>query len=198
MRYNLSCEQYAIDAKLNSDLLQDPVVLAGRERAEIAARVAELQKRRWNFCSPTLNGGDQAKIVIIDQAAFDANCKDEVAEVQELQKLNAIFQKLNPLFAEVQKKYSFILSPTLTGLQQLKKSSIEKAETFKRRIKDKVAQICDSEILSKGKSLDEILLRPDVIAMQKENNEYIKIEEAKIKDYDHYINQIKQILKGDD
>ena len=197
VRFDTNCERFCLDnGKLHGDILGDPVVEAAQEMAEITSRVVELRSQRWGYCS-LVPEGDQAKIVIIDQAAFSANSKDEVAEMQELQKLNVIFQKLNPLFAEVQKKYPFILSPTLTGLRQLNKDSIEKAETFKRRIKDKVASICDSEILSKGKSLDEILLRPDVIAMQKENNEYIKIEETKIKEVENYIIIVKNILDGE-
>lgn len=198
MRYDLSCEKFCIDdKKLDSDLLGDPVVEAAQERAAIAARVSELRKQRWGYCALTLDG-DQAKIVISDQAAFSANCKDEVAELQELQRLNAMFQKLNPLFAEVQKEYPFIMSPTLTGLQQLKKDSIKTIDNLNRRIKNKAASICDSEILSKGMTLADVLKRPEFIKMKEENEKYIEAEKEKLQAYDSYIHQVKQILKGEE
>lgn len=85
--------------------------------------------------------------------------------MQELARLINIFNKLNPLFDEIQTKYKFLRSPTLTGVQQLRKESVNTINTLVSRIKSEVQY--RTGIQSRGKSLDDVLKDPAFIAMKK-------------------------------
>lgn len=192
MRYDVSCERFCTEGQLSSDLQVDPIVLAGQRKAEISEEIAKLRADRWGYCCLD----SQANIVVTNKIAFDINYEKELAAMQELARLIDMFNKLNPLFEEIQNKFTMIKSPSLTGIQQLRHSSVMKITTLISRTKQELAY--RSGIQSKGKALDEILKDPIFIQIKETNEKYIEIENAKIKEYDFYIARIMAILEGKD
>lgn len=193
MRYNGSCELFCTDGKLTGDLLDDPIVIAGQKRADIAENINRLRSQRWAYCAIIIEG-EKPAIKVTDRSALESNIENEQKEMQELANLIKIFNQLNPLFEEIQGKYPRLRSPTLTGLNQLRLDSIDSINNFMRRVKSEIQT--RTGIQSKGKSLDEVLNDPQFLQFKKEHDNYIKIEEAKIKEFDNYIATVKNILNG--
>ncbi|MCX6678987.1 MAG: hypothetical protein NTX42_01285 [Methanothrix sp.] len=194
MRFEESCENYAINAA-DDGFETDPVISAGKEKAEIVEKVNELRSQRWGFCSLAPDNGS-AKIVICDKIAFETSVNNELSEMQNLARLNSIFNKLNPLFHEVQLKYPALISPTLSGIEHMRSESIHKINTFMSRVKNEVAY--RSGLQSKGQTLDQVLANPQFKKFKEDHEKYILAEEAKIKQLDFYSNQVKSIIQGDE
>lgn len=192
MRFDINCERFCTEGKLNEGLLADPVILAGQRKAEIAENIEKLRSERWAYCTIIIEGKKPA-IKVTDQIALERNIENEQQEMQELARLIKIFNQLNPLFEEIQGKYPRLRSPTLTGLQQLRSDSIDSINNFMRRVKSELQTRAGNQ--SKGKSLDEVLKDPQFVQFKTDHDNYIKLEEAKIKEFDNYIVTVKNILK---
>jgi hypothetical protein len=191
VRYNGSCEEYCIGAADS----EDEVIIAGKEKADIMGKVDELRRQRWGFCTVTMKG-KLPEIVVTNQIALEISCENEAEQLKRLAELIQVFNKLNPLFEEVASKFPYLKEPTLKGLEILRTTSINQINKYIERIKREV-QFKSEHISSKGRSLDDVLADPNFIKMKKENENYIKIEEDKLKQINYYISEVKKALRGE-
>lgn len=76
MRYEINCERFCTEGNLNGDLLADPVILAGRRKAEIAENIEKLRSERWGFCTVTIEKNNP-KISITNKIALEISCENE-------------------------------------------------------------------------------------------------------------------------
>ena len=116
MRYEGNCEKFCTEGKLTGELWEDPIVMAGQRKAEIADEINKLRKGRFDYCTIVMDGKNPA-IKVTDQIQFEGNIENEQNLMTELASLIKIFNQLNPLFGEIQTKYKFLRSPTLTGVR---------------------------------------------------------------------------------
>ena len=191
VRYNGNCEEFCIGAAINSEE-PDIVVLAVQEKASIMGSVEELRRQRWGFCSVTMKG-NQPEIAITNRIALEISCENEAEQLKRLADIIQVFNKLNPLFEEVAAKFPYLSQPTLKGLEILRNSSINQINKYITRIKNEV-QFKTGLASSKGKTLDQVLDDINFKKCKAENEGYIKAEEAKLKEINYYISQVKNIL----
>jgi hypothetical protein len=186
-----TCEAYCINAALNSDE-PDLVVLVAQEKAGIAEAISEIRKKRWEYVSVALKD-KHPEIIITDSIEFEFNIEQEADQMKRLGELIAILNKLNPLFDEIANKFPYLSQPTLKGLEILRTSSISQISKYVTRIKNEVA-FRTGLASSKGKTLDQVLEDVNFKKCKAENEGYIKAEEAKLKEINYYISQVKNIL----
>ena len=190
MRYDGTCEEYTIVAAYSDD----PVVMAGKEKADISDKIEDLRRQRWSFASLVLKN-NSPKIIITNEKKFEFSCEQEVAQMKQLAEFTAIFNQLNPLFDEIKTKYPRLKAPALHELKALRSESAQKIVTYINRIKNET--VYKMGIQSKTKTLDDVLADPQLKQMKSEYEGYINAEEARLKDLDMYIAKINEILEGE-
>lgn len=189
MNYNCSCEKFCE----TSNELTDPVVFAGNKKSELETDIKDLRIRRWNFAVLNLDKNGKPVVKIVDDKNFEASCKEEADKLKELSEYIEMFNSLNIIFEEVQKKYPRLKSPTLAGLQNLRHDCNDDILTFEGRVKNDLANRL-MKYRSTGKTADDITNDPAYLATKNEYDEIIKQTQLKVTEINNYISQVKEIV----
>lgn len=188
---NYTCEKYCE----KSSELSDPVVLLGSEKTELKADINNLRNKRWALATLQLDKNSKPVVKIIDEKSFEASCKEEADKLKKLSEYVMMFNNLNTLFEEIQKKHPRIKSPTLAGLKDLRHSYSNDILTYEGRIKNALVNKLTG-YRTTGKTADQIITDQAFVATKAEYEELIKQTQAKLAEINNYINQVKKIVEG--
>jgi hypothetical protein len=192
MRYGeISSEMYCEGIPHNNE---DPVVGLAHEKAEISEKISELRKDRWNFVCLSLEN-NAAVIKITNKIGMEASIGSEADLMKDLANYNEKFNKLNPLFDEISRKFQRLPSPSLSGLEHLRADCVFKIDRYKSRIKNALTDKLG--IQSKGKDTNDVYNDPSFQALKSEYEEYIKIEEEHLAKINDYISHVNKIISGE-
>jgi hypothetical protein len=189
MNYNCSCETYCE----KSAELTDPVVFAGNAKSELETDIKNLRAKRWEFATLNIDKSGKPVIKIVDESIFEASCKEEADKLKSLASYIQMFNNLNIIFEEVQKKYPRLKAPTLAGLQDLRHDYNDDVRIYMGRVKTDLANRLIG-YRTTGKTADDITTDPAFLAKKREYDGIIEQTQLKVTEINNYISHVKKIV----